>query len=381
MKRNIPLACFLTATLGFGSLNAQITVTNSIFPVAGDTLTTIGAADATGFDRELVGADQVWDLTGIPEGITIETFYIDPEEGESADMFPDADLLNKSGNQEIYYRSFNNKIVEIGRSGLDPVLGAINLTFENDGEAVLRRAPMSFGDVYDDASSFSIAAPSSVIPDTILPGVTGIVDSLRLTVETENDDEVDAWGTLMMPERNYDVIRVKRTTTTDAILEVKVPVLGWSTLDASNPLTPLLGDFADLLGASTTTSYQFFTDGEKAILANISYNEEDELTGFQYKADVSTSVGDVYTKPGSVHTYPNPTYGRVSFELQNLPKDNYEILVYNIIGKELWRSPVDPATSRINADLGHLRKGTYLYSVIDSKGRKVTTRRLVIITP
>ncbi len=328
-----------------------------------------------------MGENLEWDLRSISQDQAIETLYAEPTEGEASEMFPDADLLDKSTTQEIYYKSFNNKIVEIGRSGLDPVLGIINLTFNNEGESVLRRAPMAFGDAYDDESSFMIAAPSSVIPDTLFPGLSGFIDSMRLTVITDNNDFVDSWGTLRLPGADYEVLRIKRTTNTNAILEVKAPFIGWSVLDENNPLTAALGDLADLLGESTTTSYQFYANDNKEILADLTYNDQDSLLTAIYKGDIITAVNDVDFKDVTVKTYPNPTYGDVTFELSNLPTGDYNVVLYNIIGKRLWSHKFDNNSRRLNANLSHLNRGTYLYSIVDGKGRKITTKRLMIVTP
>ncbi len=381
MKKKLQSLFAFLAIILPSVLVGQITVTNSIFPVPGDTLRTVSAEDAGGFDTDMIGSNLEWDLRGITSDEAILTIYTEASEGDATDTFPDADLLDKSEAQEIYYKSFNNKIVEIGRSGLDPVLNAINLSFTNDGESVLRRAPMSFGDAYDDESSFRIGAPATVIPDTLFPGLSTLIDSIRLTVETENDDFVDSWGTLRLPDGDYDVLRLKRTTSTNAILEVKAPFIGWSVLDENNPLTAALGDFADLLGETITTSYQFYGNEDKEILANLTYDDQGILINATYKGELSTATEEIDFRNVGVKTYPNPTYGDVTFELTNLPKGEYNVVLYNIIGKRLWSDRFDNNSGRLNANLSHLKKGTYLYSIVDKNGRKVTTKRLMIITP
>ena len=381
MKKNLQSLFAFLAVILPSIMAGQITVTNSIFPVAGDTLRTVSATDAGGFDPSIIGSNLEWDLRGITSDEAILTIYSEASEGDAADTFPDADLLDKSVAQEIYYKSFNNKIVEIGRSGLDPVLNAINLSFTNEGESVLRRAPMSFGDAYDDESSFRIAAPSTVIPDSLFAGLSTLLDSIRLTVETENDDFVDSWGTLRLPGGDYEVLRLKRTTTTNATLEVQAPFIGWSVLDESSPFFSSLGDFADLLGETITTSYQFYGSDDKEILANLTYDDENTLINASYKGELSTATEEIDFRTVGVKTYPNPTYGDVTFELSNLPDGEYSVVLYNIIGKRLWSDQFDNATGRLNADLSHLKKGTYLYSIVDKNGRKVTTKRLMIITP
>jgi len=380
MYRNLQSVLLLIVlALPMSLLSQQ--VNNSIFPVPGDTLRTTTTTQVGAFDKTLIGENLTWDVSDLGTGFVNTTIYVDPSEGESSDLFPDADLLDINAGQEIYYRSFNNKIIEIGRAGLDPVLNAIELSFENEGEAVLRRAPMSYNDLNNDNSSFLIAASAAIVPDTILGPLAGSVDSLRLLVETSNEDYVDAWGTLTTPTGEYDVVRVKRTTTTDVTLEAKVVVLDWVTVDPSNPLFAALGDLLSLLGESTTVSYQFFANDNKEIIASFDEDVDGNITSVTYKGEnISTSTNDVGFENFELVTYPNPTYGNITFELTNLPKGNYSVHVHNIIGAQIWSSPINK-NGTLTADLSHLRKGTYLYSIMDDTGRKLTTRRLMIITP
>lgn len=382
MKKNLQSIVAFLAIILPTVLVGQVTINNSIFPVPGDTLRTLAANNDAGFDPGIVGENLEWDLRGLSNDQVTLTIYSDASEGDAIEMFPEADLLDKSDAQEIYYKSFNNKIVEVGRSGVDPVLGILDLSVNNDGESVLRRAPMSFGDAYDDDSSFKITSPSSVIPDELFPGLTGFIDSIRLTVETENNDFVDSWGKLRLPNDDYDeVLRIKRTTTTNATLEVQVPGLGWSLLDENSIFYEALGEFSELLGETITTSYQFYANDNKEILANLTYDDEGTLLTSIYKGELITSTSDVDFREVGVATYPNPTYGDVTFELKNLPKGEYSIALYNIIGKKLWSNNFDKNSEVMNTNLGHLKKGTYLYSILDENGRKVTTKRLMIITP
>ena len=362
--------------------SGQTTVTNSIFPVPGDTLRTVITFNLPEFDKEMVGEDLYWDLSNASGGFLSETFYAEPTMGSASEMFPDADLLDNTTLQEIYYQTTEDNVIEIGRSGLDPVLNLIDLTYQNDGEAVFRTAPISYEDTFADSSSFFIAAPGDVLPDSLLALIPAQIDSLRLLVETKNESEVDAWGTVELPGGDtYDVLRVKRTTTTNAVLGAKVPIFGWINVDPDVPLFAVLGDLLDLLGENVTVSYQFLADGEKEVIALFSEGPEGDLISFSYKGDMTTSINKIDRKKEDILTYPNPTFGDVTFQLINMPHDNYKVVLYNIIGKQLWSSDINFIQGKLRANLSHLQKGTYFYSIVNGAGQKVTTRRLMIMTP
>ena len=177
------------------------------------------------------------------------------------------------------------------------------------------------------------------------------------------------------------MLRLKRTTSTNAVLEVKIQLFGWSVIDETSQFFGALGDFADLLGETITTSYQFYGDEDEEILADLTYDDEGALINASYKGEITTSAQEIDFKDVGVKTYPNPTYGDVTFELTNLPKGDYSVVLYNIIGKRLWSNQFNNNSTVMNVNLSHLKKGTYLYSIIDGNGRKVTTKRLMIITP
>lgn len=377
MKRFLLLIFAICTT---SMLSAQVVINNSIFPQSGDTLRSTFTADVSSFDKSLVGADVEWDLRGISDGVTALTVYGDPSQGSAADVFPDADLVDLSTGQEIYYRSFNNKIVELGRSGLDPIFNAIDLTVATEGELILRQAPMTFNDAFTSSSSFSIASSADVVPDTLID-LTGIADSLRLSVETEIEDIVDAWGTMRLPNADYDVIRVRRVTTSNSLLELRSPVLGWLTLDESSPFFPLLGPLGDLLGENTAVSYQFFANDSKELIADFSEDTDGNLITASYKADFTTSTLELDPRAQELFAYPNPTYGDITFEMKNMPFDNYKIVVYNIIGKEVWSSNIDYFSGRMRSDLSELQKGTYIYSLLNGNGHRMSTKRLMIVRP
>lgn len=381
MKRNILTLMLAIVFLSTGY--AQVTINTSIFPVAGDTLQVVSDPTFTAFDAATTGENVIWDFSSLNGTFLIRTPYTDASSGSSADLFPEADLLQENGVQQIYYETKDDRIVEIGRSGLDPVLNAIDFTFRNEGEAILRRAPMNYEDMFMEESSFVVEAPCEILPDTLIPdGVCGLlVDSIRLAISTSIVDEIDGYGTAIMPDGEYDVLRNSRETTTTAEAFVKNPFFGWQPVDPTNEIFAAFGDLLDLLGENVSNSYQFYANDTKEILVDVLVDEEGDVINTTYKGDVSTNTISINVDERDVIAYPNPTYGDITFELRNLPRDNYKVHVYNIIGRHIWTENISIAETKYRADLSHLKKGTYIYSVVDGQGRKITTKRLIILKP
>ena len=380
MKRvylNLAFIC-LSAITAIG----QTTVTNATFPVAGDTLRAVTDVTFTGFDPTMVGADLTWDFTGVASGPGTELVYLDAANGPAKDSFPEADLYTSSGiGQDIYYRTSNNRIVEVGRDGVDPILGAVEISVEVDGNSVLRRAPISFGDTYDDDYGFSIEIQTEDLPDSLqalLNGPILSVEAIRVFVDVEVDEEVDAWGVLNLPTETHDVLRIKRATTTSTTLE-GLTAAGW--IDIGALVTLVVPDFAELLQTTVVDSYAFVSDDSKEPVVTVTIDNTTMLASTAYRVDnLSVSTADATTTQGDVNAFPNPSYGYLHFEFAGLPSDNYRVEILNILGAKAW-SGQSKGKQLLEADVHDLRPGIYLYRVYNSKGNKISTKRLMIVRP
>ncbi|MCB0623208.1 MAG: T9SS type A sorting domain-containing protein, partial [Saprospiraceae bacterium] len=80
--------------------------------------------------------------------------------------------------------------------------------------------------------------------------------------------------------------------------------------------------------------------------------------------------------------YPNPAIEEVRFDFNGLLPGNYDLKIYNILGQLVWERNFWLAGNRTEkVNLARLRKGTYLYSLVDSNGKTLATKRLMIVRP
>ncbi len=93
MRRLYP-ACIALTVISI-TAQAQITVTNSVFPVIGDTLHYAfgNMPDAINAVFTPPGGDQVWDLSGLQADSTWDAIYRDPATGAGFSHFPGAALM------------------------------------------------------------------------------------------------------------------------------------------------------------------------------------------------------------------------------------------------------------------------------------------------
>ena len=355
----------------------QITVTAETLPDIGDTLRT--AVDGIPSDISITtpGGDQVWDFKGL-QGVTREVVYLPASEGTFSADFPSANLVVISAVGETYYLNSGSSFELVGYKGQapDPIMQEVTAKFTP--RAVQRRAPMNFFDDNSMNTALTLAAAADDLPlGGVLDSLPITPDSLRLRIVTTRDDLVDAWGILSIPGNTYDVLREKRLEITETRMDVKIFGLPWQ------DFTDFLPDI-DFLGMDTTKTYHFYSNEVKEPIAIATVDPQtNDVISVEYRSeDISTSVKYINKGRADLFAYPNPAIDEVRFDFVNVKSGIYQLKMFNILGKVVWQDSFPMVGDKtVKVDLSALRKGTYLYSLIDGRGKTVTTKRLMIIRP
>ncbi len=357
---------------------AQITITSAQFPEAGDTLVVASdnLPESSAVPRG--GENQEWMLGNLQAPFATRVLFKNAAEGAGAASFPEADLVAElAEGLEGYYKIEDGAFIYLGSYGEDPLEFGLELAV-NFGEGLIeRKAPLKFGDEFESSSSAEVRFSADDLPQEVLDELPVVPDSLKIIIETTRSVKVDGWGTMFIPGGSYDVLREKRTESREVKLEARIGFLPWF------DITDLIPE-NDFLGNLDAVSYHFMNDVEKEPIAEFYLNgDESELLRVLYKgADFITNVKGInHLKPG-VYAFPNPAIVNVRFEFTNLPAGDYDLRIYNILANEVWAERYYISGSKtVKADISNLRKGTYLYSLIDSKGKTLGTRRLVVLRP
>lgn len=196
------LTLFFTLGLTFNS-KAQISLTSA------DILSLIGTQqvvveDTSGSEIPVnlgsPGANQMWDFSDVQliQPLNATHTYMEAAGTKFADVFPNANVVDMidfdvPGELYLYFRVESDALHQEGFAGEAEFEGQVFQQVIADRERVAE-LPLEFGDSW-----------TSVSQDTTL--IQGMVfgtqyDSIIYTV--------DAWGTAMLPERNYDVLRVRQ---------------------------------------------------------------------------------------------------------------------------------------------------------------------------
>lgn len=384
MKKML-LAIF--SALCFGA-SAQITVTAATFPTAGDTLRF--AVDTTVGDISLAvtppGANQLWDFTGLQPASTFTTVYRPAASGMNFGSFPGAELLVLNQQGETYFNVTNNVVENMGYSGNDPVNLNLDVLAKFQPAIKERRAPINFFDVNQQTSNLSVPFSTENIPDTLFAGFPFVPDSIRFRVSLQRLEIIDAWGTCQIPGGQYNVLREKRTEYSTTGLDVKVPFLGWVDVGTFLPGGGGGGGgVGGFLGTDTTVTYRFYSGTEKEEIAVVTLDSsQTQARSIRYKNNGTTSVNEDPDAPGkaAIAAFPNPAVEWVRFDCTNLPPSDYTLKIFNIVGKVVWEEQYFISGNKsIRIELDDFKKGTYLYSLTNSEGAVIGTKRLVVVKP
>ncbi|MBK7939938.1 MAG: T9SS type A sorting domain-containing protein [Lewinellaceae bacterium] len=370
------------------SAYSQITVTSATFPVAGDTFHIAYDDAPVGINVATPpGGNQLWDFSGLQMSSSNEVIFRPASAGMDFILFPGAELVVIGQNGETYYNVTNNKVEILGYSGADPAGFGLDVAAKFGPPLIERRSPTSFFDINDVESKLALAFATNQPPfDSIFSNIPVNIDSIRVGITTNRFEVIDGWGNCIIPGGQYPVLRQKRTdyvTTGIEVYVLLVPNFGqW--VDLSTLIPAGGGGLGNFIGTDTTITYRFYSGTEKEeIAAAVMSNDLSTVESMQFKNVLTSDVSDEHS-PGSanIQAHPNPAVEWVRFDCTNLPQDDYTLKIFNIVGKVVWKENYSLSGNKsIRLQLEEFKKGTYLYSLLDSKGNTIGTKRLVVLKP
>ena len=395
MKKNLLFLFVFSCT--FLTLNAQITVTNSVIPAANDVLMTRQATSlGSGVTVATSGANLTWDFTSMIGGPLDSSTVQAASNGMFAAAFPNADIILETSilPGENYIDVSTDKVEIVGFAGDVLGLGVV-LPAAFDDPLILLQTPLDYQDTFDDTASVVISIKVSDYPTLVtylndsldLASSSIVIDSLRVNYAAGGHYEADAWGNLTVPETGaFDVVRLKQTIISNVGAEFKGTFAGFP-FDWTDPSGIANFPPVPFLGISTNVNYLFYADGVKEPIAvmEMAVDNPTQLSEVTYKSDVITSIFGFAAKGidlPTVHVYPNPVVEALNLKLNDFATGDYQVKIYNIVGRELMSEQhhVSGQTT-INMNVSDLRKGTYLYSIVDSRGKTLVTKRVMIVRP
>jgi hypothetical protein len=286
----------------------QITITNSVFPVVGDTLRYAIDNQPGQIVMTPPGGGQTWNFSNLGLSTTFNEIMRDPMNGVGQASFPGAGLLyNPEGNFPVSHFQSNNTVEAYlgvttqavslqGYFGGDPIGVGMELVSHYNPPITMMRAPVNFFDINQTSSGLLLPFDAAIFPNVDQLPFTA--DSMRIRRSISRVDAVDAWGSLTIPGGTYEVLREKRTQYTETRLDAKIQPLGW--LDVTDVAIQYLG--ITTLGVDTLVSFHFLNDQSKEAIAICKTdNSQLQVTSVQYKfVSTPTDFGDAPDSYGTL---------------------------------------------------------------------------------
>lgn len=394
MKKNV--LSVIALFVGIIAMNAQITVTNSVFPSAGTDLNRNIVNGLSRIDITAPGPNQTWDMTDL-QGTAANYTVQAAASGNASASFPNATIiLPEIGGiaGDGYVKIDANQMSTIG------VVATLE-GFVTDAVVPLTspridlQTPMNYGDTRTGSYGFQIAldphVPSGTQLDSIITALEAdagglvTIDSIRVTFTTNSLTEVDAWGSLATPSGTYDVLRLKRIDETNVDLDVKITVFGIPNVLWQDPADPagLNVDPSGLpfVGQDTIYTYEFWNDAEQQPVLKANTEADGTTASYgQYKT-YNTSTNSV-VKNYDVTAYPNPAVDNFTLEMNGLDNGEYTLKMYNIIGKNIKNIPFRiEGDTKLNVPTSTLDAGTYIYRIVNAENQNLITRRVILVKP
>lgn len=334
--------------LAFAQLGlAQITVTSSTFPAAGDTLHYAFDNRPTLDVQSLFtppGGNQNWDLSTVVARSVSSQVFKTASAGKNASAYPGAELVVVDAIRETYYNVTNSRFENMGYAGVDPFGLGLNARFKLLPAYTERRAPMNFFDINVANSAIIQGFAVSDLPEVVkknLPVSATLIDSIRVRLTFSRNDVVDAFGTLKLPFAQYTVLREKRTEYISTRVDVHT-FLGW--LDATDLIVNQNASFASVLGVDTLISHNFFNNTTKEIIAQLNFNTaQNQILSVRFKAPprATVPVREVLPPTAQLQVIPNPADAEIQLSFVPLISGKLRIELHDVLGRTLKTSQVE----------------------------------------
>lgn len=359
------------------SANAQITVTNAVFPVVGDTLHYAFGNQPGAINQIFTppGGNQQWDLSNLQPTQFWNQIMRSPQTGLHNARFPGASLwfYPPNSNDEVYWQVTGNQVLDMGYFGKDELGLGLSLLFNKMPDLEVSWAPVNFFDLRQSASNVLIAFDAPIAPPILL-NLVPTADSFRIRVTYQRVSAVDAYGTMSIPGGAFEVLRRKQTEYKSMAVDVKVAPLGW--IDIST----IGGQQLLPLGTDTLTTFHFLNDVSKEAIAICTLNTaQNTVTGVQYKVQPTATATQTPVVFGQLETYPNPVQNSLNVRFPGDETDSdVQLILINTEGKQVLQKQVPSGTTErdIQIQVSHLAPGVYTL-VLQCKGVVLGRGRVV----
>ncbi len=353
----------LTCVISTVHLDAQTKFSD--IPKIGDVYT-MHNFDASGVTISSVGEDQVWDYSNLINTDTFDISVVDPKNEPEGNNFTDADIAvvkyfigasRISAYNTHYYKTESSTLTKLGRvDKVQPTGGSIIYINKFTDDEVHMKLPLEFGSKNTDAWNTSYTA-----------GGLGLITWSA----GQNAYEVEATGTLKLPGKTMNVIRVKRTRKYIRIRGassgvVERVIYEWYVPTIPFPVLAIEENINSGGGANYFVGY---------IMAEEEYKD---VVGVEKEPEEKPSSEEYHSRNNSLEIYPNPATDNVRILVGNNEKIKL-LSVVEVGGKEMIRNPSLELEreNELVLNLDGFQPGFYYLKVITENNMEYTKKLIL----
>ena len=354
----INFSCLFLGIFLLGSSFGQITLSESDFPSAGDTVRYSTTA-FTNNDPAIMGQNYFWDFSSLvadsqfvreftsigfsPVQVSFGLFA--PTNYQASYFIPENALqLNQLGNflpvslsdARSYQRSLVDSITKVGFS---VQVNGLDVAFPSDTIETKYRFPMTYGQEFN----------------TVGYTVVDLNPAANLIIKQHRNVHsiVDGYGQLSLPFGTFDVLRLKREIIElDSIYQSFFGAPGWF-------VPPII----------TSYEYEWIAQGSKDALLKIvvrDANGQQQIQSIEYQDIYLGLDAGLIENELKTHIYPNPSSESLNINSTSIIN---EIQLQELNGK-IVKSISELNSMNTIIDITDLNDGIYLLKVISSNGSK-----------
>ncbi len=327
---------------------------------------------------DLNGKGMFWDFNALSAPYVYQLIVQPARFGEYASLFQKADaVINTIEGYEMYALLKPNEFSIAGYSKYD----FMNLGLERpsffDVPYPVKTVPLEYQDHQNGIYNLYMPITNDDIPSEILKMLPYTPDSARYVMEINRKSSVTADGKVDLHVDQYDAVKESISEVRTKKLEIKSQSIPWQ--DVSE-----LFSGSNLFSKDSLRKEVFWSNKTKVPVAELFLDpitEEINQANFTSHPFLTNSI-KLKTLKQDIFAYPNPTLGKIRFNLINLPSGFYDVQIINLLGMKVWEEKYYVSQSKtVKLNVSHLRKGTYFYRLQNEQGKTISTKRLIILKP